>query len=55
MFFNYKTKEKLPVEELLILQGRFKHLFKPGNEYLIEVFQREFYRRWEELLIRCEE
>lgn len=51
---NYKPKEKLPVEEFLRLQGRFKHLFKPGNEYLIEAFQREVDRRWEELLIKCE-
>lgn len=52
---NYKPKEKLPVEAFLRLQGRFKHLFKPGNEHLIEAFQKEVDRRWEELLIRCEE
>lgn len=51
---NYKPKEKLPVEEFLRLQGRFKHLFNPGNEYLIEAFQVEVDRRWEELLNKCE-
>lgn len=51
---NYKPKDKLPVEEFLRLQGRFKHLFKPSNEYLIEAFQKEVDRRWEELLNRCE-
>lgn len=51
---NYKPKKKLPVEEFLRLQGRFKHLFKPGNEYLIDAFQREVDRRWEELLTKCE-
>ncbi len=51
---NYAPKRKLPIEEFLKLQGRFKHLFKPGNEYLIEAFQAEVDRRWEELLKRCE-
>lgn len=51
---NYKPKKKLPVEEFLRLQGRFKHLFKSGNEYLIDAFQREVDRRWEELLTKCE-
>ena len=32
---NYKPKNKLPVEEFMRLQGRFKHCFKPGNEDLI--------------------
>ncbi len=50
---NYTPKKKLPIEEFLKLQGRFKHLFKPGNEYLIEAFQAEVDRRWEELLARC--
>ena len=51
---SYKPKNKLPLEEFLKKQGRFKHLFKPENEYLIEAFQREVDRRWEELLERCE-
>lgn len=51
---NYNPKKKLPVEEFLRLQGRFKHLFNPGNEYLIEAFQVEVDRRWEELLNKCE-
>ncbi len=50
---NYQPKKKLPIEEFLRLQGRFKHLFKPGNEYLIEAFQAEVDRRWEELIKRC--
>lgn len=51
---NYKPKNKLPLEEFLRRQGRFKHLFKPGNEELIAAFQKEVNRRWEELLKRCE-
>ncbi len=50
---NYMPKKKLPIEDFLKLQGRFKHLFKHGNEYLIEAFQVEVDRRWEELLSRC--
>lgn len=50
---NYEPKKKLPVEEFLAMQGRFKHLFKPENEYLIEEFQKEVDRRWETLLKRC--
>ena len=50
---NYQPKNKLPLEEFLKRQGRFKHLFKPGNEHLLEAFQQETDRRWEELLTRC--
>lgn len=51
---NYKPKNKLPLEDFLIKQGRFKHLFKKGNEYLLEAFQEEVDRRWEDLLIKSE-
>lgn len=51
---NYKPKNKLPLEDFLRKQGRFKHLFQPGNEYLIEAFQAEVDKRWEELLFRCQ-
>jgi pyruvate ferredoxin oxidoreductase beta subunit len=50
---NYEPKKKLPLEDFLRKQGRFKHLFKPGNEHLIAAFQAETDRRWEELLTRC--
>ncbi len=52
---NYKPKTKLPIEDFLKPQGRFKHLFKKGNEHLIEEFQAEVDRRWELLLKACEE
>jgi pyruvate ferredoxin oxidoreductase beta subunit len=52
---SYQPKEKLPIEDFLIKQGRFKHLFKKGNEHLIVEYQKEVDRRWEELLKRCEE
>ena len=50
---NYEPKNKLPVSEYLKMQGRFEHLFKPGNEALIERIQDEVDSRWEELKYRC--
>ena len=46
---TYEPKKKLPIEDFLREQGRFKHLFKPGNEDLIAQFQAEVDRRWEDL------
>ncbi len=48
---NYQPKKKLPVEEYLKPQGRFRHLFKKGNEHMIVEIQAEVDRRWEELLL----
>lgn len=50
---TYEPKKKLPIEDFLREQGRFKHLFKPGNEDLIAQFQAEVDRRWEELQYKC--
>lgn len=47
---NYKPKTKLPVKDFLKVQGRFKHLFKAGNEALLEEIQMETDKRWEMLL-----
>ncbi len=52
---NYKPKEKLPVEEWLKTQGRFSHLFRPGNRHIIDKLQAEVDRRWERLLRLCGE
>lgn len=51
---SYKPKNKLPVTEYLKMQGRFAHMFKPGNEWMIEEVQKEVDRNWEELLKLCE-
>ena len=51
---NYKPKNKLPIAEFLKPQKRFAHMFKEGNEWMIEEFQKEVDARWEELL-RLEE
>ena len=50
---NYEPKTKLPVEEYLKLQGRFKHLFKKGNEELIANVQADVDARWDELRMLC--
>lgn len=50
---NYSPKKKLPIEDFLRTQGRFKHLFKPENEHLLVQYQEEVDRRWEDLLFRC--
>ena len=51
---TYKPAKKLPVEEFLKPQKRFKHMFKPGNEWMIEKFQEEVDKRWNELLAKEE-
>jgi len=52
---SYKPKEKLPVEDWLKRQGRFRHLFRPENRYVIDELQAEVDRRWERLLRLCGE
>lgn len=52
---TYRPKNKLPVEEYLKLQGRFAHMFKPGNEWMIQQVQQEVDRNWEALLKLCGE
>ncbi len=47
---TYKPVKKLPIEEFLKPQKRFKHMFKSGNEWMIEEFQKEVDKRWETLL-----
>ena len=47
---TFKPAKKLPIEEFLKTQKRFRHMFKPGNEWMIEEMQKEVDSRWEELL-----
>jgi pyruvate ferredoxin oxidoreductase beta subunit len=49
---NSKPKEKKPVVEYLKTQDRFRHLFKPGNEHLLEEIQKGTDERWEKLLAK---
>ncbi len=52
---NYTPREKKPVREWLKPQGRFRHLFEPENEHIIEQLQEEVDRQWEMLLQRTGE
>lgn len=52
---SYKPRQKLPVEEWLKTEGRFRHLFEPQNRYMIELIQEDVDRRWERLLELCGE
>ena len=47
---NHKPKERSPVADWMKKQGRFKHLFKPGNEHLLEASQKWVDDEWEKLL-----
>jgi len=46
---NLTPREKKPLTEWLKLQGRFKHLFKPGNEALLVEAQKQVDEQWEQL------
>ena len=46
---TFKPKEKKTVEEFLKPQGRFKHLFKPDNEWMLKKIQEDIDREWERL------
>jgi len=52
---TYKPKEKKPVAEWLKRQGRFRHLFLPENEGIIQRLQEKVDRDWEQLLEKCGE
>ncbi len=48
---NIKPRETKPVIEWLKHQGRFRHLFKPGNEDMVEEIQRKVDYEWKKLNI----
>jgi pyruvate ferredoxin oxidoreductase beta subunit len=47
---NWATENPKPLEYFLKTQGRFKHLFKPGNEKVIEEMKREVDENWKRLV-----
>jgi len=47
---TFKPREKKPIIDFLKLQGRFKHLFEPGKEKLLEQIQQTIDANWEKLL-----
>jgi pyruvate ferredoxin oxidoreductase beta subunit len=52
---THRPKEKLPIEEFIKPQGRFRHLFSPENKHLREELQAHVDRKWQQLLERCGE
>jgi pyruvate ferredoxin oxidoreductase beta subunit len=50
---NYEPRKKVPVVEFLKRQGRFAHMFEPGNEWMIEESQKYVDQQWEKLLKKC--
>jgi formate dehydrogenase major subunit len=52
---TYRPRHKLPLIPWLKRQGRFAHLFKPGNEATLLHLEAWTDREWDKLLIRCGE
>ena len=46
-------QKKKPVREYLQVQGRFRHLFTPQNEKMIDDIQRLTDEKWQRLLKKC--
>lgn len=51
---SYKPSKIVPLVEYLKPQGRFKHLFKPENQEILEQLQKHVNEEWEKLLKLCE-
>jgi len=47
---TYKPRKKLPVADWFRTQGRFRHLFRPANEWILEEIQEKVDQEWERLL-----
>ncbi len=53
---GYKPKKRVPAEEFLKPQGRFRHLLKgETGKKVIEDFQKDIDEEWEYVLKRCGE
>lgn len=48
-----KPEHKKPIREYLKSQGRFRHLFKPEFEHIIDNLQNVIDERWRRLLKKC--
>ncbi|MBP9873032.1 MAG: hypothetical protein KBC60_03290, partial [Haliscomenobacter sp.] len=47
---NYRPASPIPTAECLQLQGRFKHLFRPENEQMLQDIQEHTDAYWDRLL-----
>ena len=46
-------QKKKPVKEYLQVQGRFRHLFSPKYEKMLDEIQQQTDKRWQKLLKKC--
>ena len=47
---TYKPREKQPVKDWFQAQGRFRHLFRPSNAWILDEIQAKVDAEWERLL-----
>jgi len=52
---SYRPSNKIPVADFMKPQRRFKHLFLPGNEKILEKIQKNVDDEWAKLLKLCGE
>lgn len=50
---THRPREKRPIEDWTCLQGRFRHVHRPGNDSQLRALQEQVDQRWESLLRRC--
>jgi pyruvate ferredoxin oxidoreductase beta subunit len=48
-------QKKKPVKDYLVGQGRFRHLFTPQNQHVIDKIQALTDKNWQRLLQKCEQ
>jgi pyruvate ferredoxin oxidoreductase beta subunit len=46
-------QKKKPVKDYLQVQGRFRHLFTPENQKMLDEIQRLTDKNWQRLLKKC--
>jgi len=47
---NYKPREIKPVQDWFKAQGRFRHLFRPANTWILDEIQEKIDQEWQRLL-----
>ena len=52
---SYRPRKVIPVADFMRMQRRFAHLFKPGNEAVLEAIQQQVEDEWSRLLALCGE
>jgi len=50
---NYEPKKPIDMVEYLKPQGRFRHIFKEGNEYIIDHLREWVNKEWNKIRVKC--